>query len=143
MARERAIILDDDEPPAPKRPAEARETPRFGFEWGLASTIMGAIFVVSGPLFLIVLMSLSRPYYDDSYSVRSSVSKYEVVAYGGILAAIALCIAGLLFGIRGLGRARLYRTPAALPITGMLLCFAAICFWVVVMIVVAERNAHY
>ena len=142
MARERSVILDDDEPPAPKRAAAPSEHSRFGFEWGLASTIVGATFLMTGPLVMLLLMAV-RPSYDDYYSGRTSTSRFEVATFVGIFGVIVLCILGFMFGLRGLGRARQHRAPAALPVTGMLFCFAAVCFWVVLAIAAAERHSSW
>jgi hypothetical protein len=134
MARERTIILDDDEPPAAKRPAEARETPRFGFEWGLASTAIAAILLLASPmvlLFCLFYWSASRSDHLLGYSGVKMANGAGIVICTG---ALIFGILGLLFGIRGLGRARQAHQPAALPVTGILLSLAALIMWIIIAI---------
>jgi hypothetical protein len=135
MARERPVILDDDEPPARARAdAPARESARHGFEWGLASVIVGATFLIMAPpalLFCLTLWGRGNPEHG------LSLGDLKLAEVGGIvcvLGAELLCLTGLLFGIRGLGRARRERQPAALPFTGILMCAAAMVAWLIVAI---------
>jgi hypothetical protein len=132
MAKERPLILDDDEPPAPKRNVEVREAPRFGFEWGLASTIIGATLLIAGPmalLFCLVFWSGGRVEHGLSSSETNLAHVAGVVIGAG---AILLSMLGIYFGGRGLGRARQAHHPAALPVCGMLLCFGALIVWIII-----------
>ena len=51
-----------------------------------------------------------------------------IVCAGGLI----MSILGLMFGSRGLGRARQAHQPAALPVCGLLLCFAAMIVWLII-----------
>lgn len=132
MARERPLILDDDEPPAPKRAAEPRESPRFGFEWGLASTIIGATLVVAGPMALVFCLIF---WSSGNYDHRLSYGDLKLAQVAGIVTsagALLLTILGMIFAVRGLGHARRAHQPAALPVTGLFLSFSAFILWIIV-----------
>jgi hypothetical protein len=142
MARDKSVILDDDDPLPPRRLREAREEPsRDGFEWGMASTIIGAAFLILGPLFLLLLANLPRSSYDGYSYSRSESSRFEVVSIVAIVGAKVLCIAGFFFGLRGLSRARSDRSPPALPLTGILLCIAAIVLWLMIAVLALGRDS--
>lgn len=132
MARERPLILDDDEPPPPKRSAEPREVSRFGFEWGLASTIIGATMVIAGPMSLVFCLIF---WTTGNYDQRLSYGDLEKAQVAGVVVsvgALSLCITSVFFGMRGLGHARRARQPVALPLTGLLLSISAFVLWIIV-----------
>jgi hypothetical protein len=134
MAKERPLILDDDEPPTPKRPPEAREAHRFGFEWGLASTAFGATLLIASPtalLFCVYFWGSGRGGVGLSYSEARMANIAGIVVCAG---AMIMSVLGLYFGSRGLGRARQARQPAALPVCGVLLCLAALIVWLIIAI---------
>lgn len=140
MAKQHSIILDDDDAlPTSKRDREPRESSRTGYEWGLASTIIGAVFLVLGPLTTLVLVVLTREAAID-YSHQSDSSKVELIGLLGIVSAEIVAITGFFFGLRGLTQARADRSPAALPITGILLCLAAVILWLLVAFVTMTRG---
>lgn len=131
MARERPTILDDDEPPLPKRTAELREKPRHGFEWGLASTLLGMSLLLAGTGGIIVCILLW--FGGSSTSGRGidlNLAQIAGVVMG--IGAIVFSIFGFFFGIRGLGQARQAGQPAALPLAGIFLCIAAFLLWIIV-----------
>ena len=134
MARARALILDDDDPPP--RHSEAREAHRDAFEWGLASTLIGTTLMIVAPLVLLLIVASSRGSYDGYSSSHGEVAKIEAFSYLGVIGAVIFSIVGFLFGRHGLTRARAERTAAALPVSGMLLCLAALCIWLLAAVVV-------
>lgn len=132
MAREKPLILDDDEPSPPKRNVEVRETPRFGFEWGLASTIIGGVLLIAAPgalMFCLFFWGSGRGEMGLSYSDTRLANIAGIVVCAG---ALIMSILGLMFGSRGLGRSRQAHQPAALPVCGLLLCFAAMIVWLII-----------
>jgi hypothetical protein len=78
--------------------------------------------------------------------LATSNSRFELQAYFGLLVGFAgaemLCVVGLNFGFRGLGRARAERAPSALPIAGILLNFAAVMLLLTVAILLMTRNTN-
>jgi hypothetical protein len=141
MARERSVIIDDDDPP-PKRSAEPRHTAsRFGFEWGLASTIIGATLLILSPLALILISAMTRWSY-DGYSSRHDTMR-EILLYGSLVGAGLVSMIGIFFGIRSVSHARSDESPAALGLTGMLFCFAAMMIWVGVAVLVLAKPSEF
>jgi hypothetical protein len=140
MARERSVIIDDDDPP-PKRSAEPRHTSsRFGFEWGLASTIIGATLLVLSPLAL-RLIGENR-WGSDMYSRRGDTIR-DILLYGGVAGAEVMSIIGVFFGITSVRHARSDESPAALGLTGILLCIAAILIWLALAALVLGKQPDF
>lgn len=140
MARSRPVILDDDDPPP--RHSEVREQSRDGFEWGLASSLIGATLLILAPLVVLLVMASSRSSLDD-YSSHSDMTKLEILSYLGVIGAIIFCIVGFMFGRHGMSRSRAERTSAALPVSGMLLNLAAVFVWLLSAFVVLGRGASW
>lgn len=132
MARSAPVILDDDDP-RPRRSAEPMETNRTGFEWGLASTIIGATFLLAAPIAMLswfVLLDRSR-----SNSSYSSTNWMEVSAVIGVIGAVVLCMIGFIFSLRGIRYARQSKQTIAMPLTGMFLCLTGLITWALVSLV--------
>lgn len=136
MARERPVILDDDEPPS-RKSAEPRDPPaaRAGFEWGLASTLMGATLLIAGTGGMVVCLLLWFAGHGQQHGLSYSDLTYGraagVVMAGGAFLTSAV---SFLFGMRALRRARRADQPAALPVAGLLLSLAATLLWLIVLV---------
>ena len=133
MAADTRVILDDDDPPP--RQAEARESSRFGFEWGLASTLIGATFLIMGPVAFLFCLSFWVNGKNDDHGL--SLRDLQLIEIGSIVCVIgaeALCVVSVFFGIRGLAHARRERRPVALPLSGILLSAVAMGVWLIVAI---------
>ena len=130
MARPTSVILDDDAP-APYA-GQAGETARHGFEWGLAAALIGAPFLIMGPLAILFSVIFWNSGSLNHGLNHSEVQWSEIASIICAAGAELLCIVGVIFGMRGLGKARQARQPTALPLTGILLCVAAMVMWLIV-----------
>jgi hypothetical protein len=147
MARERPVIIDDDDPP-PRRAAQPNDPPpRFGFEWGLASALMGGALLVAGAGGILACMLL---WFGGAPDHGRGIDLNLAEVAGGVMCcgAFLMSIFGFTFGIRGLSQARRAGQPAALPVAGILLCVAASLLWLIVtvdffMIVESFLRTHY
>jgi hypothetical protein len=106
------------------------EKRRQGFEWGLASAVMGGVFMLMAPIQLIANMLLFQ--WIGRSLGETDVKIALVVAMVGVPGIVCACLASLLFGVRGLRRARWYDQPAGIPIAGILLSSGALFLWVLV-----------
>ena len=138
MARTRPVILDDDDPPV--RHSESREV-RDGFEWGVASSLLGGTLVILAPLVVLLIVATARPGNDEYSSSHSIVANFELFCYLGVVGAVIFSIVGFFFGRHGLSRARADRTSAALPVCGMLLSLAAAFAWLLGVLVIVVRGS--
>jgi hypothetical protein len=134
MARQRPIILDDDDPPPVRQAPEYQERSRDAFEQGLAATLIGAVMLLLGVLAPLALMVLSRNRFDDQYSDRHDPIILIVVIFVGVIAMLLISTVGAILGLRGQSRARRDGVTAAMPIAGTLLSFTAIGVWLLLVL---------
>jgi hypothetical protein len=128
---ERSVIVDDDDP-LPRRSADAVDSARNSYEWGLASVLIGSTFLIMGPIalsFSVVLYNLLRG--DHGLSLLE-LRLAQIGAIVCVVGAILICLFGLAYGIRGAARARPTRQPAALARAGILQGIGAVVIWLVV-----------
>jgi hypothetical protein len=104
------------------------EKRRQGFEWGLASAIMGGVFMLMASIQLIANMLLFQ--WIGRSLGTSDVRIALAVAVVGVPGIVCACLVSLLFGVRGLRRARRYDQPAGIAIAGILLSSAALFLWI-------------
>jgi len=129
---DRAILDDHDAGGA--HLAEESGNARFGFEWGLASTIIGAFFTIDGTVSLIFCLILWN---HGSEEHGLGMRDLRLAQIGGnvcCVGSIVITVIGFLFAVRGLGYARQRRRAFALPLTGMLLNLSALVTWIIVTI---------
>src|SRR5947208_119172 len=102
MARP-SIVLDDDH----ANPAAALgEPPQVGFEWGLASTLMGATFLVMGPVAMLFCLVLWNGGSENHGLRMADLQLAQIAALVCAVGAEVVCVFGLSFGFRGLGHCR-------------------------------------
>jgi hypothetical protein len=130
MARPTSVILDDDV--SPSYTGQSLETARHGFEYGLAAALIGATFLVMGPVAVIFSLVFWNGGSLNHGLNHSEVLWTEIASIICAAGAELLCTIGVIFGLRGLNKARQARQPTALPVTGMLLCIAAMVMWLIV-----------
>jgi hypothetical protein len=102
--------FDHDEPTPPSRD---------GAEWGLASLLLGGVLAIMVPPTLLLILAL-----DNGGFHRFGRLELHVATVAGFVAGaslVALSLAGLAFGVTGLGAARRHRRPTALALAGVLL----------------------
>jgi hypothetical protein len=107
------------------------EKRRLGFEWGLASLLMGGLLALMALVLLIsnILLFLGS---EQQRLDQTSLELANIAAIVGIPCFIGLCVCSIVFAIRGLRGARRYDMPMALPASGLLLSIAALILWIVV-----------
>lgn len=140
MARQTPVIIDDDDPQSSRGSREARDPSRDKLECGLASTLIGATFLIVAPMSLLMFLALLRPSF-DGHPGRGENSQLELLAVLAAFGAEVLCIAGLLYGVRGVTISRLEKTTATLPVAGILLCLFGILVWLLIALVIFSRSA--
>ena len=143
MARQPTpLILDDDDEDDRRRhrDREAKDRSRDGFEMGLASSIIGAVFLVVGTLAPLLLMTLTRGRYNGSGYGGGAETLLDVVSFFSLAGAELMCLIGLILGRRGVRRARAGRTTTALPVAGVLLNIAALFLWLFLAIFVVAGS---
>ncbi len=112
MARQPTpLILDDDDEDDRRRhrDREAKDRSRDGFEMGLASSIIGAVFLVVGTLAPLLLMTLMRGRYNGSGYGGGAETLLDVVSFFSLAGAELMCLIGLILGRKGV-RLRLCRS---------------------------------
>ena len=100
---------------------------RHAAEWGLASSILGGVFVVIAPIVLMLSAWLWTSGWDRLPGRERDWIRVAVVV-GLCLVAIA-CVLAVVFGLIGLSSARLRNQPRALALTGIILGIFACLFW--------------
>jgi cytochrome bd-type quinol oxidase subunit 2 len=106
------------------------EKRRLGFEWGLASLLMGGLLALMA---LVLFISNILIFLDAGQRLDpTSLELANIAAIVGIPCFIGLCVCTIVFAIRGMRGARRYDMPMALPVSGLLLSIAALILWLVV-----------
>jgi cytochrome bd-type quinol oxidase subunit 2 len=106
------------------------EKRRLGFEWGLASLLMGGLLALMA---LVLFISNILIFLDAGQRLDpTSLEVANIAAIVGIPCFIGLCVCSIVFAIRGMRGARRYDMPMALPASGLLLSIAALILWLVV-----------
>ena len=106
------------------------EKRRSGFEWGLASLLMGGFLALMAPIMLISNIQL----FQGAASLLGPTELWlaNAAAIVGTIGVLALCITSIVFGVRGMRRAQWFDMPMGIPLAGVLISIAAVFIWVIV-----------
>ncbi|SRR6266545_2265778 len=112
------------------------ETPAGGqgAQCGLASLWLGGLVVLLAPLTLIVNILLAAVGPEHLHMAQPEIS---LSSYGLLIAltlVLFLGVAGVVFGIVGIGAARARRQPIALPLAGLIVSVAGLLLFLFVSI---------
>jgi uncharacterized membrane protein len=131
MARQPIILDDDDDLPRPRPKEKEKRESREGFESGLASTVIGATFLIIGMLapMLNFLLKSARDGYGN---VRHESGVVDIVLLLSIAIVEIICIMGVVLATRGLKHARIDKNPTGMPVAGLMLCLCAIFLWMLI-----------
>jgi len=104
---------------------------RRAAEWGLASLLMGSVFMLLCPLTLLVWASVISVHEKrwDKPSVNTICTALIVTEFG----VLVLILVGVVFGLVGWSTARTERAPAALPVAGTMLGLMTLLFWIIIL----------
>src|SRR5436853_185887 len=106
------------------------EKRRAGFEWGLASLLMGGLLALMALVMLITNVLLFFGAADKLDPASQSLA--TLVGLVGVVGVLVLCVISIVFGVRGVKRAQWFDTPTAVPLAGVLISIAATFLWLVV-----------
>jgi hypothetical protein len=105
---------------------------RRGFEWGLASLLVGATCLLMSPLALLVWASVIQV-----HDLRWSRHDVSIICTGLIITefgVLVLVLLGLAFGVTGIVAARSQGAPQALPVAAVAVGVVSLCFWIGIMV---------
>jgi hypothetical protein len=103
---------------------------RYAAEWGLASLLLGGVLTIIAPVMLIfnLMFWVSGPTVVTRDEMRVALGAAVVLL--GVIGVLGLL--SVRFGFKGLGAARAYGQPAALPVAGILVSLLALLLWAAV-----------
>jgi hypothetical protein len=112
--------------------AQLRLPPRTGSEWGLASLLTGGLCLVICPTTLLVWASIISVH--DQRWTKADVRNMCAALISCEFLVVGLVGMALAFAIVGLVASRKHETPAALPLTGLIVSAVTMIFWIVIVV---------
>jgi hypothetical protein len=103
---------------------------RHAAEWGLASSILGGVFVIIAPIVLMLNAWLWSSGWDHLRGRERDWIRVGVVV--GLCFVAFVCVLAVVFGLIGLSSARLRSQPKALPLAGIILGVFSCLIWTIV-----------
>ena len=107
---------------------------RHAAEWGLASLLMGGILSILSLLALLINIILYAHALSGPFLGPGELTAVFIAAIFGAVIVPAICVTGIVFGIRSLASAFGRDQPGALGWAGLLMSLLALLLWIAVIV---------